>query len=59
MACGGCRGKGKRHVNNSFSLSQFAYLTPRQLRLRKQMEAQEQENESQETEQDTTNEGGA
>ena len=53
MACGGCRGNGKRYVNNSFSLSQFAYLTPRQLRLRKQMEeAQERENESQETEQE-------
>ncbi len=40
MACGGCRkGGGNRHASDGSSLSQFAFLTPRQLKLREQQEA--------------------
>lgn len=40
MACGGCReGGGNRHASDGSGLSQFAFLTPRQLKLRDQQEA--------------------
>lgn len=44
MGCG-C-GKGNRHVNNTGDLSKFAYLTPRQLKILEQQQA-EKEKENQ------------
>lgn len=42
MACGGCnKGGGNRHASTGGDLSQFAYLTPRQLRLLKLKQEQE------------------
>lgn len=32
MACGGCKGGGNRHNGNGGDLTQFAYLSPRQIR---------------------------
>jgi hypothetical protein len=42
MACGGCRnGSGSRHTGTGASLKQFAFLSPAQLRLLKELEAAE------------------
>ena len=39
MACGGCKkGGGNRHTSTNADLSRYAYLSPAQLRLRKQQE---------------------
>lgn len=41
MACGGCKkGGGNRHTSTGGDLRQFAYLTPRQLKIKKQQEEQ-------------------
>lgn len=40
MACGGCRkGGGNRHASDGSDLSKFAFLTPRQLKIREQQQA--------------------
>ena len=42
MACGGCKkGNGSRHVGTGADLKQFAFLSPRQLRHLKELEAAE------------------
>jgi hypothetical protein len=44
MACGGCRGNGKRHANKGGGdLKKFAFLSSRQLRLLKSLEPPEEE----------------
>jgi len=43
MACGGCKnGKGNRHASTGGDLRKFAFLSPRQLKLLKEMDAAEE-----------------
>jgi hypothetical protein len=46
MACGSCGKGSKRHVSTGGDLSQFAYLSPRQLRLLKLKQEAEEKNSS-------------
>ena len=49
MACGTCRGSGTRHFGGGGDLTKFAYLTPKQLRLRQQqLDAKKKQDEGKE-----------